>query len=184
MSAMEADLDTDTRAALSSENTIRCFFKARFEQTSRRSQDVIPWVEQIIALICAATSRAVGQDTCNHPFQLNMVRLLRTDAYAFICYDVFLEGCDEQTRANLSRTLERPMYEIKKRRDVYRIRRSQRLDWIVASRFTDMQSLDHGPLPYFADAENPPIYVDGFRIEETDTDQHIAAAETSHAGES
>jgi hypothetical protein len=108
---------------------------------------------------------AIGRSAGHPAVQLNVVRLMATRPYAFFCYDVFLQECDEQVRDEVAQKAQQPIHEIIKRGNVYHVIRRKHLDALVAAHYQNMMDVDKGPRPYFADELHPPIYVDGKRIE-------------------
>ena len=93
--------------------------------------------------------------------QLLVVQLLNRRPYALICYDLFLYECDEQARNNINKDVYLPVYVIVKRGNVYHVRRDKKSDATVAIQYVDFQNFDKGPLPYFSDYKNPPLYDGG-----------------------
>ena len=55
------------------------------------------------------------------------------------------------------------------------------LDVRVAETYTDIRGNDRGPRPHFTDSLNPPIYIDGIRLEGT-LDEYLAGFGPSDAG--
>ncbi|KXG51415.1 uncharacterized protein PGRI_094270 [Penicillium griseofulvum] len=97
--------------------------------------------------------------------------LVRNDVY--ICYDLFLDECDKQLRAEISDTIpsQRPIHIITRRAKVFIVRRDERMDVKVAGRYMDMSNLDKGPRTFFSDLSDPPVYAeDGRRIESWEED--------------
>ena len=86
-----------------------------------------------------------------------MVKLLGRRPYAYICYDLFLNERDERVRAEIDRSLERPIHEVTKSGNTYHLRRNKRMDEVVAASYTNMHSLDKGPRPYFSDSMYPTV---------------------------
>jgi hypothetical protein len=96
-----------------------------------------------------------------------MIQMLGLRDLIYICYDLFLDECDEQVRTEISESFstERPIHQITRKGKVYIMRRDERLDGRVAEQYARMRSIDKGPLPFFSDLTDPPFYNDGRRIE-------------------
>ncbi len=162
---MEVKIAPETRAALEANLTLRCLYMAKFHLDSRHSKVVIPWAQSLAERFSSAMLEAIGQQTADVSIQLNMIQLLRTRKIALISYDLFLKECDKRVRDEIDRSLKQPVHEISQRGNVYYMRRNEKVDARVAAEYMRMGSSDKGPRPFFADTMNPPVYVDGRRIE-------------------
>jgi hypothetical protein len=127
------------------------------------SSDILPWgqgvAENATRRLLAATARL----TAKPPFLMNLVENGRP--YALICYDLFLQECDEQVRSEVLLKTQQPIHLIIKRGNAFRFFRSKELDAPVAAFYENMIDTDKDPRPYFIDELHTPVYVDGKRIE-------------------
>lgn len=174
---LKAQLDAATSAALTGNHAIRCFARFRYKHESRASRDVIAWAEKVTRKLCAPILEAVEQPADGHKIQLNVVALIDERTTAHRLFDLFLSTCSEQARERIVSSLSQPVYQVKKRGDTVHVFRSKKLDPIVASSFSETQGFDKGPRPYFSDAENPPHYVDGIRLEDNSGARRVTDAE-------
>ncbi|GAB7337491.1 hypothetical protein MBLNU457_g2820t1 [Dothideomycetes sp. NU457] len=153
---MKIQLDAATQAMLDGHSTIRCVCQARYKG-ARNSDSVIDWAaRKIVNRFNAALAAHLERPTTSIDFQLNCILL--SSNRAFICYDVFLEGCDTALRAEIDSSSSRPIHYVEKRGDVCYVRRHPASDVYVATRYADMRTDDHGPRPYFMDEDDPPVY--------------------------
>jgi hypothetical protein len=160
---MEVHIAPESRAALKAHSTIRCLFRTRFKLDSRLSGPVIAWANSLANTFCEALLEDIGQKAAVFDKQMLMVVLSRE--HALICYDIFLEECSELVRIDIGRSTKQPIHEIRKKGNVYQVRRSKNLDAIVSAEYKRMQGLDKGPQPYFSDSMDPPVYDNGVRLE-------------------
>lgn len=59
-----------------------------------------------------------------------------------------------------------PIYYVSRKASEYRVRRWRRADVHVENRFKSVELYGYiGGRPYFADEMNPPMYVDGVRVD-------------------
>ena len=168
MADMEVQVSAQTRTALKADLTLRCLLRAKFHRdASRRSADVIPWAQSLIERLSSAVLQEVEQQTAGCSIQINMIQMLRTRNVIYICYDLFLNECDQRIRSEISESgTKRPIHYITQKGKVYIMRRDERLDAKVAQRYVHMSSVDKGPRPFFSDLKHPPFYNQhGQRIE-------------------
>lgn len=182
---MQLSITTESAAALTSDGTIRCFLDIKYppNATSRHSSVAISLakdvVDEFITALPTHLNRTTAADvaesasnpTDNTPRpdptltrQLNAVQLAR--GRMRVCFDLFLDTCSPEIRKQTYDSLTRPIHAVVKSGDSCCVMRKSVLDQRVADRLAQLQSLDHGPRPYFTDAVNPPCYVDGVRIED------------------
>ncbi|KAJ5854673.1 hypothetical protein N7534_007216 [Penicillium rubens] len=168
MADMEVQVSAQTRTALKADLTLRCLLRAKFHRdASRRSADVIPWAQSLIERLSSAVLQEVEQQTAGCSIQINMIQMLRTRNVIYICYDLFLNECDQRIRSEISESgTKRPIHYITQKGKVYIMRRDERLDAKVAQRYVHMNGVDKGPRPFFSDLKHPPFYNQhGQRIE-------------------
>ncbi|CAG8886308.1 unnamed protein product [Penicillium egyptiacum] len=98
---------------------------------------------------------------------MNTIQMLGSPNIVYICYDLFLDECDERIRTEISESVtKRPIHQITQKGKVYIMRRDERLDVKVAQRYVHMSTVDKGPRPFFSDLKDPPFYNEhGRRIE-------------------
>lgn len=156
---MEVQLAPETYASLKADTTVRFFYRVKFKLDSRDSGPVIAWAESRANAVSCAILKHIGREAASFKIQMVMVQLLRNRNYALLCFDLSLEDCTKPAR------LQRPIHEISERGSAYVVWRSKRLDARIATEFARLQGFDKGPLPYFVDAMNPPIYDGGIRVE-------------------
>ncbi len=156
---MEVQLAPETHASLKADTTVRFFYRVKFKLDSRHSVPVIAWAESRANAVCCAILKHIGREAAPVKIQMLMVELLRTRKIALLCFDLASEDCTEPA------PLQRPIHEIHKRGNAYVVFRGGRLDARVAREFAKLQDSDKGPLPYFVDALNPPLYDGGVRVE-------------------
>jgi len=130
---------------------------------SRDSQEAIARAQDVIEELNFALGAALGQESAGLTAQLNSIVLSRNRA--FVCFDVYIEGCDPRIRAEIDSSCERPIHYVQKKGDTFLVRREPSMDTYVAKRYSHMQSVDSGPRPYFVDESNPPVYDNGLRLE-------------------
>lgn len=169
MADMEVQVSAQTRTALNADLTLRCLLRAKFHRNmSRRSGDVISWAQSLVERLSSAVLREVGKQTAGFSIQMNMIQMLGAPSVVYICYDLFLDECDEQLRTEISQSfhMKRPIHQITQKGKVYIMRRDERADARVAEQYLDMSSIDKGPRPFFSDLKHPPFYDEnGRRIE-------------------
>lgn len=170
MAEMEVQVSAQTRTALKADLTLRCLLRAKFHRDmSRRSGDVISWAQSLVERVNSAVLREVGQQTAGFSIQMNMIQMLGAPSVVYICYDLFLDECDERLRTEISESFhtKRPIHQITQKGKVYIMRRDERADARVAEQYLDMSSIDKGPRPFFSDLKHPPFYDEnGRRIED------------------
>ena len=158
-SKMEVQLAPETHASLKADTTIRFFYRVKFKLDSRHSVPVIAWAESRANTVCCAILKHIGREAAPVKIQMLIVELLRVRKYALLCFDLSSEDCTKPA------PLQRPIHEIHKRGNAYVVFRSGRLDARIAREFAKLQDSDKGPLPYFVDTMNPPLYDGGVRVE-------------------
>lgn len=186
MAPLEARVSKETLAALKTDLTLRCLLTAHFKhKTSRHSNIVIAWAHSRAEKVSRLLLCDIGQPTTDFSIQMNIIQMLPTSSKVFICYDLFLSGCDKQLRDEIHRsfTFERPVHQIVRRGDIYHITRNKELEQIVAEQYSGMRRFDLGPLPLFADYQNPPFFIDGRRVEDygQEEDEHNSGESEEHA---
>lgn len=184
-SIMQLSVATESAAALTSDGTIRCFLDTKYAPASpsRHSSVAIALAEDVVDEFTTALlthldrtttsdiSGSASTPNASHPRpdrtatrQLNAVQLVR--GRMRVCFDLSLDTCPPEVRKQTYDSLARPIHAVVKSGDSCCVMRKPGLDTRVADRLAQLQSLDHGPRPYFTDAMNPPCYVDGVRIED------------------
>lgn len=162
---MEVQIAPETRAALEATTTVRFLYHAKFHHTSRLSAEVIPWAESKAKEVISEALQVMGQEARSVKISMVMIQLRRTRKPAMLCFDV-VSGDDVVSKDDEQPTLARqPIHEISRRGEAYYLRRSRNLDPRVAAELRLTRSFDKGPLPYFVDSMNPPMYDDGRRVE-------------------
>ncbi|EPE08045.1 hypothetical protein F503_00828 [Ophiostoma piceae UAMH 11346] len=136
---MLVDVAAQTKAALEANRTLRCLAEIKYRKESRRSPDVISWGE--VGAFCCSLLEATGLEM-EHEMQMLMVSM------------------SVRHKSN-----NEPIHFLFAQNKTYYIRRHSGLDTIVSSYYAYSQGRDKGPLPYFTDHYNPPIYCDGKRME-------------------
>jgi hypothetical protein len=162
-------IDNETRAALQANTGVRFLLRASHAIGSRHSSDIIPWARNYSERLTEIVAIAAGRkpEPAHFAIQLNMIRLPDHQSRAFICCDLFLHECDERERNQFSENTQQPIHEVGKRGDSCHVIRRKKMDSIVAEEYRHLQEIDHGPRPYFVDDRNPPLYVDGRRVEKS-----------------
>ena len=172
-SKMEVQLAPETSAILQADNiTIRFFYRLKFRLDSRSSGPVIAWAQSRADAAIGALLKHIGRKKAigvTAKIQMLLVELLRRRKYALLLFDLSLLQKEEEDGngdgAKPAPRLQRPIHEIHERGGAYAVYRSKRLDARVATAFTLRQGFDKGPLPYFVDFMNPPIYDEGIRLD-------------------
>ncbi|KAJ5549384.1 hypothetical protein N7513_006618 [Penicillium frequentans] len=165
---MEARVAKETLTALQTDLTLRCFLTAHFKrERSRHSEIVISWAHSRAEKISSTLLRDIGQPTTEFSIQMNMIQMLHTSTRVYICYDLFLAECDKQLRDEIHESfiLKRPIHQVVKKGNVYHIAMKKGMEQLVAEQYLGMRSFDSGPLPLFSDYQNPPLYIDGRRVD-------------------
>ncbi|KAK3372068.1 hypothetical protein B0H63DRAFT_526932 [Podospora didyma] len=112
---MEVKMAADTRAALDADLTIRCLCDTKYSLESCHSQIVIPWARDLAQAIAGAVLKALGRPETQVDVQMNMVSLTRLrNTTSLFCFDLFLDGCSDHTRAEVASSLQRPIHVITK----------------------------------------------------------------------
>ncbi|KAJ5797529.1 uncharacterized protein N7503_006825 [Penicillium pulvis] len=166
---MEARVSKETLTALQTDLTLRCFLTARFKRDlSRHSENVIPWAHSRAEEVSTTLLRDIGLPTTEFNIQMNIIQMLRSSTRVYICYDIFLAECDKQLRDEIHKSFipKRPIHQVVKSGNVYHIAMKKGMEQIVAEQYLGMRSSDSGPLPLFSDLQNPPLYIDGRRVED------------------
>lgn len=184
----------ETCEALEANLTIRFLVRVKQRFQSRHSKPVIAWAEAKAQAISYALLKKMGQEDTKFDVHINVIELLDDRTRTFFCFDLFLEGCEEETRNAVGRSTRQPIHYLFKKANLCFARRNERLDGVVAGEFENIRSADSGPTPYFVDLKNPPVYVDGVRVEQSEDendgehqtrseqdDPKIAATETDTA---
>lgn len=157
---MEVQIALETRAALQTDTTLRILIKAKFNLDSRHSQRAIAWAKSLAKAVTVAMLEGIGRESARVIIQMNMVKLLLIRSYALVCFDLFLDECNERAQSR------QPIHEVSKRGKVYHVRRNRKLDARVAAEYMRMQDRDKGLRPYFVENKHPPVYDEGIRMEE------------------
>jgi len=171
---MHLNIAPESYAALKANGTLRCLFETKYTPSSRHSSVAISLAHDLVkeftdALLAhIAQTEARARPANANPtadLKLNVVTLRRGTRF-FICYDMFLKGCEEEVRDNVDECVDQPIHVIYKAGHVYHLRRNPALDRRVAQEYANLQQVDKGPRPYFTDSKNPPVYDEGERIED------------------
>lgn len=169
---MQLNIAPESYAALRANGTLRCLFETNYTPSSRHSSVAIALAHDLVkefmdALLAHIAQTEAGARPANaNPtadLKLNVVTLRRGKSF-FICYDMFLKGCE--VRDMVDQSVDQPIHVIYKAGNVYYLRRNPALDRRVAQEYADLQQVDKGPRPYFTDSKNPPVYDEGERIED------------------
>jgi hypothetical protein len=159
----KVQIDSESRIALKTDSTLRCFYKARFTLDSRLSRPVTAWADSLVETFCRALLQSIGGEAATVDKRLLMLQV--HERHILICFDLFLEECDAQLRKEVEQSNKRPIYAISQKANVYRVRRWKVADKHVAAEFTRIQCHDKGERPYSSDAMNPPVYENGVRLD-------------------
>lgn len=173
---MDLNIAASSRDALQQNRTLRCLYKTKFQEESRRAELVIAWAQQEVEQFSHALLRGIDgppppqaddspsiEDTFD--VKLNVVSLLHNDK-TYIMFDIFLRDCDDTTRARINKSLEEPIHLVVRRNGTHFLQRDTRLDETIGRKFRQGRNLDKGPRPLFSDLQNPPLYVNGTRVDE------------------
>lgn len=161
---MDIRIAPETRAALEAGTHMRFLYRAKFTLDSRHSKPVIAWTEKRAKKLSGAMLKDVGREESSVTTQMIMVQLLRIRKIALICFDLCFEECECKCNEG-AQMKQPPVHMISIRGKTCHVQRNKQLDARVAAEFTTMQDHDKGPLPYFADSLNPPVYDMGRRVE-------------------
>ncbi|KAJ5538670.1 hypothetical protein N7494_008149 [Penicillium frequentans] len=103
------------------------------------------------------------------------------ESRSYICYDLFLAECDKQSRDEIHESfiLTRPIHQVVKKGNVYHIAMKKGMEQLVAERYLGMRSFDSGPLPLFSDYQNPPLYIDGRRVDRRELEEGYSSERAS-----
>lgn len=169
MAPREARASEETLTALKTDLTLRCLLTAHFKRgRSRHSKKVTAWAHSRAEKVSSLLLHEIGQPHTEFSIQMDIIQMLRTSSTVYICYDLFLAGCDKQLRDEIRKsfTFKRPVHQIVRRGDVYHITRNMETEQIVDGQYRAMRKMDLGPLPLFSDLQNPPLFIDGRHVEE------------------
>lgn len=161
MPDLEVQVSPETRTALKTDLTLRYVIRAKYRhEKSRRSAVVIPWAQSLAERLSSAMVQEVGQQTTGFSIQLNMIQMLGLRNIVYICYDLFLDECDQDFRAEISENihLKRPIHVIHRKNKVFIIQRDPRADAEVLQQYLDMRKADKGRRPLFSDLKHPPVF--------------------------
>lgn len=122
----EVRVAKETRAALTADHNIRCLLKTRYRLESRHSKVAIEWAKSRVDKLTRAMLEELGLKTTNFSVQLNIIDLIGLREAAYICYDLFVEKCDEHVRSEIDQSLERPLHLITRRAKVHHVRRGDK----------------------------------------------------------
>ena len=128
-SRIEIQIDQASTAALQSNLTARFLLetKCRNSAEGRRSAEVIQWAEILVREINPAILNKTGFSDKTWHHTLNVVVVLVKRAYTYVCYDIFIEGCDEQRQARIDGSLEEPIHYILERSGGYSVARMNKI---------------------------------------------------------
>lgn len=157
----EVQVSPQTQAALKTDLTLRFVIRAKYRhEKSRRSAVVIPWAQSLAERLSSAIVQESGQQTAGFSAQLNMIQMLILRNITYICYDLFLDECDQKLRAEISEEihLKRPIHMIRRKNKVFIIQRDPRADAEVLQEYLHRSSIDKGPRPLFSDLKHPPVF--------------------------
>ena len=160
---MLANVAAETEAALKADRTLRCLAKIKYDKESRRSPDVIAWGEAVARKFCRSLLRATGLEM-EHEMLMHMVGM-SVRKKVLLCFDIFLSDCSADTKTRIQQSINEPIHFLFVKNKTFYIRRHRGLDEKVSSDYEHTQGWDKGPLPYFTDYYNPPIYCEGKRME-------------------
>lgn len=168
MPDMEVQVSPQTQAALKTDLTLRFVIRAKYRHDkSRRSAVVIPWAQSLAERLSSALVQEVGQQTAGFSVQLNMIQMLSLRNITYICYDLFLDECDQRLRADISENihLKRPIHMIHRKNKIFIIQRDPRADAEVLQEYLHRRIIDKGPRPLFSYLKHPPVFdVNGHRM--------------------
>ena len=186
MAGMEVQVSAQTRTALKTDLTLRCLLRANYHRDmSRHSRDVISWAQSLVERLSSAVLREVGQQMAGFSIQMNIIQMLGTPNVVYICYDLFLDECDERLLKDISENfhMKRPIHMITQKGKLYIMRRDERMDAMVVQDYLEKSSIDKGPRPFFSDLKHPPFYDEHGRRIENWEDEVAESPEGSEAEE-
>ncbi|KAJ5587063.1 uncharacterized protein N7459_002828 [Penicillium hispanicum] len=153
--------DMESQEALKADLTLRCVIRTKYHhEKSRRSAVVIPWAQSLAERLSSAIVRDTLQQMTGFSIQLNMIQMLGLRDIVYICYDLFLDECDQAIRAEICENfhLKRPIHTITRKNKLFFIQRDTRADARVLQQYLHRSSIDKGPRPFFHDAQHPPVF--------------------------
>ncbi|KAJ5930344.1 hypothetical protein N7466_005837 [Penicillium verhagenii] len=170
MVAPKVHISAQARTALQANLTIRCLLAARFvHHISRCDGYVIPWAGDLVLGICRAIAKKIKEDCPLFNFQMSMIQMLGSANIVFICFDLFLNHCDQKLMTNIHTNyqLQWPIYYISERGNSYSIQRNEQMDPIVAEKYLSMGKFYQEKRPFFFDYRKKSGYdPDGQRRED------------------
>jgi hypothetical protein len=110
---IEVKVSAQTRTVLKADLTLRCLLRAKFHRDkSRRSEDVISWAQSLVKRLSNAILRKFEQQTAGFSVYMNMLQMIGSPNVVYICYDLFLDECDERLRTKISESshMKRPIH--------------------------------------------------------------------------
>ncbi|KAJ5510421.1 hypothetical protein N7453_002524 [Penicillium expansum] len=140
--------DPRTRTALENDLTLRIVLNAKYRPDNR------------------AALKEVGKPNADFEISLNIIQMLGSPDYVYICYDVFRAECDRNVRLQIQESLQQPIHYASRRGGMYLMRKDMRVEALASASYSNMRKLDKGDLPLFSDLKFPPCYIFGKRIEE------------------
>lgn len=84
---------------------------------------------------------------------------------SFICLDVFLDCCDDAKGENINQSTDQPIHFLFRDRGNYYSRQTPYLDGYIGRKLERSRRLDKGDESFFRDALDPPLYINGERVE-------------------
>lgn len=100
----------------------------------------------------------------------------------FICYDIFLDGCEKEVRDKIDQCVDQPIHVIYEVEDVYHLR-NPALDRPIALEYASLQQMDRGSRPYFTDSKNPPVYDEGRRVDNPEEELYESSSAEEEEGQ-
>ena len=176
------ELDAASQTALATHSTLRCLLDSKYVG-GRHSEHAISWAKDSTQQFIIALASATGSESRQFTLQLNSILLARKRAY--ICFDIYAEGCDEATIARIDSSCRQPIHHVLNRANMFHVQRKPSIDSYVAERYRFLRNVDLGPRPYFSDEINPSLYDMGSRVEApldqsaSNEDDHDAPAVTN-----
>ncbi|KAL2208327.1 hypothetical protein CC79DRAFT_1334078 [Sarocladium strictum] len=163
---LEVNVSDATCASLQADLTLRVLLRTKYDNESRHSKVAIAWARSRAEKFTSAMLENIKQPAAGFSVKMIMIELLGLHNRALICYDIFLEGCEASVQREVEQSLEQPVHMAVRRGKVFFVQKGdENLQQRVIAQYRQFREVDKGPLPYFRDLENPPVYDGGVRLE-------------------
>ena len=151
-SEITIEIDQESREALQTNLTVRFLLHVKKTLDYRDMDRNIAWAGTLVQEINAAILKAIDLEAKSSTHQLNQITLFGEESVdVYICYDIFIDGCDEARKAYIDQTVEeQPIHSIEEESGAYHVSRAEWRDGPIAKEYERLKQKLMGRRPFYA----------------------------------